>query len=35
MANKIMANFRSVNTDLITKLQNPNDTTSAPIDSIR
>ena len=35
MANKLMANFRSVNKDLITKLQNPNDTTSAPIDSIR
>ncbi len=35
MANKLMANLRSVNKDLITKLQNPNDTTSAPIDSIR
>lgn len=35
MANKLMANFRSVNKDLITKFQNPNDTTSAPIDSIR
>lgn len=35
MANKLMANLRSVNKDLITKLQNPNDITSAPIDSIR
>lgn len=35
MANKLMANFRSVNRDLITKIQNPNETTSAPIDSIR
>lgn len=35
MANKLMANFRSVNKDLLTKIKNPNDSTSARIDSIR
>lgn len=35
MANKLMANFRSVNKDLSTIIRNSNDTTSAPIDSIR
>lgn len=32
---KVMANFRSVNKDLLTKIKNPNDSTSARIDSIR
>ena len=35
MDNKLMANFRSVNKDLLTKIKNPNDSTSARIDSIR
>lgn len=34
MVNKLMANFRSVNKELLIKISNPNDTIKAPTDSI-
>lgn len=34
MANKLMANFKSVNNDLLIKINNPNDSTAVPPDSI-